>query len=333
MKRFIARAIEIIAYYFCIDSIFYLLNRKAKRTLCFHNVLPDGLKIDGEAGAFDEAESHFRYIVREVGRKFGFSTDVFDPKMATITFDDGYLNQYEIAARVLEEEGHVPAILFVAGDNLDNSDPSKCLVTDALTHWVTFTPTIKADASERMRIWREEIRVKYAADISHRGRAVLAEYDKIYPIANVMNMLSSEYRRLRLTGVTTSNVMELRKRGWLVGWHTRSHFPLMQLSREEQQKELTPMELFEGDLLAYPYGCPGSIDKETAECAKDSGAPCALSAVNDVPGWNGRFLLPRMYVGGDKYSIHFELSGAKHFMKHGRLLPAGYGFVKESAHK
>jgi len=325
MKRKAVKFIEIVAYCLGVDALFYWLNRKAKRTLCFHNVLPDGMRIEGEAGSFDEEESHFRFIVREVAKHFAFSTDIFDAKTATITFDDGYLNQYEVAARVLKEEGDIPAILFVAGDNLDNADPSRCLVTDALTHWVSLVPSEKVkgkgegeqwnfnSSEERMRYWRNVIRPRYAEDGANRGKMALTEYDAVYPMAKAMEKLSSEYRRLRLTGVTSGQVADLRSRGWKVGWHTQTHFPLMQLSPDEQRKELTPGNLFKNEVLAYPYGCPGSIDAHTAKCAEEVGLPCACAACNDVPSWTGNYLLPRMYIGGDRYSIHFELSGAKHF--------------------
>lgn len=318
MKRKLVKLVEILAYYLGVNALFYWLNRRAKRTLCFHNVLPDGLRIEGEAGAFDEDESHFRFVIREIAKHFQFSTDVLDAATATVTFDDGYLNQYEVAAKVLKEEGNVPAILFVAGDNLDNADPTRCLVTDALTHWVSFSPTVKGD---RMRYWREVLRPTYAQDAANRGKAVLAECDAQYSMAQVLKGLSSDYARLRLTGVTTEQVRELRTRGWRVGWHTKSHFPLVQLSASEQRQELTPFELFKGEVMAYPYGCPGSIDEMTAQIAEEVGFPLAMSATTGEPGWKGKFLLPRMYVGGDKYAIHFELSGAKFFLRHRKLLP------------
>lgn len=322
MKRRIVKAFERLAYWLLLDALFYRLNRKAKRTLCFHNVLPDGMRIDGEAGSFDESASHFREMIREIGKRFRFSTDVLDASTATITFDDGYLNQYEIAARILREEGNIPAILFVAGSNLNNADPMKCLVTDALTHWVTFAEGVAdGSAAKRMEHWRIVLRPQYAAAADTRGRNVLEKCDKAYPLAKIMAVLPDEYKRLRLTGVTEDQVRDLRVRGWKVGWHTQSHFPLCQLSAAEQEKELRPHPLFAGEVMAYPYGCPGSIDEETAGISERVGFPLALSAVNNVPSWRGAHLLPRMYVGGDRYSLHFELSGFKHFLKTRCLLP------------
>lgn len=322
LKKTCVKMMARSAYWFGLDALFYRLNRKAKRTLCFHNVLPDGMRIDGEAGSFDESASHFRAMIREIARRFRFSTDVLDASTATITFDDGYLNQYEIAAKILREEGNVPAILFVAGSNLNNTDPAKCLVTDALTHWVTFAEGVADGSTEkRMEYWRTVLRPQYAADADARGRNVLEKCDRAYSLTKIMTALPDEYRRLRLTGVTEDQVQDLRVRGWKVGWHTQSHFPLCQLSVEEQEKELTPHPLFAGEVMAYPYGCPGSIDERTAQIAARVGFPLALSAVNNVPSWRGKHLLPRMYVGGDKYSLHFELSGFKHFLKTRRLLP------------
>lgn len=119
----------VIGYWSGLDALFYRLNRRAKRTLTFHNVLPDDMM--GVAGApvgITMSLSGFKKMIGWIGERFKFSVDVDDPKTATITFDDGYKNEYEVAGKWLIEQG-IPAILFVSGQVI-NAGPEDCLEVD-----------------------------------------------------------------------------------------------------------------------------------------------------------------------------------------------------------
>ena len=124
MRKILAR----IGYWSGLDALFYWLNRRAKRTLTFHNVLPDDMMIKGAAEGITISLSEFRKIIGWIGERFPLSVDVDDPKTATITFDDGYKNEYEIAGKWLMKQG-VPAIMFVSGQVI-NATPEKCLAVD-----------------------------------------------------------------------------------------------------------------------------------------------------------------------------------------------------------
>ena len=119
-----------VGYWSGLDALFYLLNRRAKRTLTFHNVLPDEMMIKGASVGITIPMSEFKKIIGWVGERFAFSVDVDDPKTATITFDDGYKNEYAIAGKWLMERG-IPAILFVSGQVI-NALPENCLAVDRL---------------------------------------------------------------------------------------------------------------------------------------------------------------------------------------------------------
>ena len=106
------RLVAILAYYTGLDRLFYWLNRRAKRILTFHNVLPDELFARNIANGVSCSASEFRTVIRELKRKWKFSTDLFDPATVTITFDDGYLNQYEVAADILKGSAALCFVLF-----------------------------------------------------------------------------------------------------------------------------------------------------------------------------------------------------------------------------
>ena len=136
MKAKILHTIAKMAYYCGLIEFFYWLNRNAKRILTFHNVLPDRLFRGGVANGVSGCESDFLAIVGECARRFPFSLDLADPKSLTLTFDDGYRNQYSVAFARLRELG-IPAYLFVAGDLLGRGAG---LTIDKLTHWVDNVP-------------------------------------------------------------------------------------------------------------------------------------------------------------------------------------------------
>lgn len=125
VRKILAR----VGYWSGLDALFYWLNRRAKRTLTFHNVLPDDMMgVNGASVGITISLSDFKKIIGWIGERFLFSVDVDDPKTATVTFDDGYKNEYVIAGKWLMEQG-IPAILFVSGQVI-NAAPEKCLAVD-----------------------------------------------------------------------------------------------------------------------------------------------------------------------------------------------------------
>lgn len=324
MKQRIVGVIAFIAYWCGLDALFYWLNRKAKRILTFHNVIPDEL-FDPRGNGVSNRESDFRRIIKEAGRRFGFSTDLKDAGTVTITFDDGYLNQYEVAGRVLGEMG-IPAIIFPAGD-LIGALPEQALVVDQLVYWCEYAPSevLKREfpvegAHKRGEYWVKAVRPAYCQDVEAKGRNLLARLDKVYPMAEILAQLSPECRRLRLGGVSQSQLDELRARGWVVGWHTKTHFPLASLSDDEIRRELDSPPEFRNCVLSYPYGELQSVDARALKIAEELGYPCAVSNLSARNDLTGRYFIPRMALPASKYRLHFRLSGMEQFIKCRKLL-------------
>ena len=332
MKHKVLYLIAVLSYYMGVDTLFYFFNRRAKRIVTFHNVLPGGLCKSDLTNGVSHSEDDFRFIVREVRKHFQFSVDVMDAKTATITFDDGFLNQYEVAGRILKEEGDIPAIVFVAGDELDNGDPANAIVVEQLLHWTAYAPDgtygfpyceakrIVLTESNRGEVWVKHVRPAYASDSEFRGRCVLKMLDEQYPMARILDALPMEYRRLRLTGISHAQADELRGRGWKIGWHTKSHYPLSSLCAEEKRSEITPPLGFQDVVFSYPYGETLSVDAESVRIAESCGYPCAVSNLAVSTPLCGRFFMPRMSLPADKYLLHFKLSGTENFLRTFSLL-------------
>ena len=112
-RKWVLRCLAAFCWWLGIDALMYWLNKRAKRIITFHNVLPDSLMRGlPKIGCMDTLQD-FEKIVDEIGKRFGFSVDLDDPKMVTLTFDDGLVNQCEIAGESLLRRG-IPAIMFVA---------------------------------------------------------------------------------------------------------------------------------------------------------------------------------------------------------------------------
>lgn len=314
------RLVAIFAYYIGLDRLFYWLNRRAKRILTFHNVLPDELYVRNIANGVSCSAGEFRAVIGELKRKWKFSTDLFDPATVTITFDDGYLNQYEVAADILHKEGDIPAMLFSSGDVATG----KMLLVDELLHWAAYAPAdviSKMGFSSGRELWIRSLWPRYSKDSETHGRRLYEELDVLYPFEKMYEALDPSYRRLRLTGTTPAQLQDLRERGWQIGWHTRSHSPLSQFDEIGLRDELSRPENMRTVCLSYPYGREDSVGLKAIELAQELGFPCAVSNMNESAWNSNRFFLPRTSLSADRYLLHFELSGVKFFLRHRRLLP------------
>lgn len=140
------RLVAYVCYFLGLHRIAYFLNRKRKRVITFHNVLPDDLFDKSIANGVSCSFSGFKAIVSEISRFYRFSLNLDDYKTVTLTFDDGYLNQVETAAPYLTERG-IPAYLFVSGQLLPQTggvskqESGRPLVVDLLLHWISYVPS------------------------------------------------------------------------------------------------------------------------------------------------------------------------------------------------
>lgn len=260
-----------ICYWSGIDLLFYFLNRRAKRVVTFHSVLPDALCEGMDRLPVAQTVSSFRWIVREATRYLKTDADLKSEGTLTITFDDGYLNQYEVVPEVLADEGVCVAIVFVSDDVRQAEGAGSALGPDRRSHSTL--------------------------------------------------CFSKEYERLRLTGMSVVQMDDLHRRGWKIGYHTKSHRALAKLTEVEKRIELKPPSWLKDKIISYPFGKPWNVDKESIRIAEEYGYECAYSNQCENDGRHERWFLPRMVLFEDRYWIHFELSGAKYFFKYRRLLP------------
>ena len=316
----VRRAIAFVAYYLGLDALMYRLNRRAKRIITFHNVLPDDIYDSARPIGCMIKESDFKRQIAEISRWFRFSTDIFDASTATITFDDGLLSQYEIAARDME----FPGIVFVTGNAIDTS-PDEALITDKILIWNEYAPDdavqkVFGVTMPRNELWAKFVQPAYREDWRSRGREFLTRLDRAYPVSKLIASLPEEWVRLRLSGCTREHLADLKKRGWKIGWHTQSHFALAFLDAESKKEELAGPSEYRDVVASYPYGRMEEIGVDSLRIVKELGYPAAVSNDPDMSKFTGRYFLPRYPLHSNKYELHFVLSGLKYFLKYGKLL-------------
>lgn len=314
MKQTIGKIVAFLAYWTGMDALFYWLNRRAKRIITFHNILPDEMFREGVANGVSNRLSEFERIVNECGKRFKFSTDLFDARTLTITFDDGYRNQYTTAFKTLREKG-IPAYLFVSGD------VDKVLTIDKLLHWVAEAPKEFIPGGDRLQYWIKDIWPRFMADAERRGMSVFESLDAVYPYEKIVADMPEDYRRERLSDIKPEELDEMRQAGWKIGWHTKTHYPLSRIPVSKLEDELTSTDEFRDVCFSYPYGNLVEVGEAAIEKVQQLGYPCAVSDATKEGEPYSRWFLPRFALLPDKYQLHFDLSGFKHFLKHRSLLP------------
>lgn len=332
MKKHITILIAYACYWLGIDAFFYFLNRKAKRIITFHNVIPTIFLPNQKKIGLTDSENEFRMKVRIIKSRFSINTDITDTSSAVITFDDGYRNQNEIAGKILKEEGNIPAIIFVAGKMIDNHSPSEALIVDLLLHWTFLVPNgrylfdvntyFNITDTNRNELWQKVIWPLFCKDNQSKGRTLLHDLNKQYPIDKILASCNSEYLRLRLTGFSSNEIKEIVSNGWIVGWHTNEHYPLSKLTTEDKLYEIktAPQEM-KSVVFSYPYGELNSVDQDSINYVKDTGYPYAVSNVEFDNRFLSKYFIPRMMLDGNFYQCHMQLCGLKYFIQHRKLLP------------
>jgi len=226
-----------------------------------------------------------------------------------LTFDDGYLDNYQVAFPILRSHG-VQGVFFLATN----------LVGSCHVPWWDHIAYLMKSARQR------RFSLRYPADlvvdIDKNGmirslRAVLGLYkqpgntDPARFIGDLREAARAEDPRGALRRfLNWDEAREMIGGGMAIGSHTHTHRVLSQLGPEEQREELGRSRVLlrehlgiEAAALAYPVGGATSFSGQTQELAGETGYRAAFSFFGgtNLPGITPRYDVKRAGVGDQSW--------------------------------
>lgn len=239
-----------------------------------------------------------------------------------VTFDDGYRDNFDVAAPILRERG-IPATFFLPTAFLEEPrlpwwDRVACILKQSRVNRIEMPmrpdgdgpPPLTIDLARTSR--PAAIQAVIGAFLDGRIAdeswflGMLAERAGVVvePSAAARSLFADWDQVRRLTGPET---------GLSVGSHGHSHRRLAGLDDETQRAELTDSRrILEEHLgrrieaLAYPYGWPGSFSDRTRSIAAEAGYRVAFASFEGInrQGSTDRFAVRRLGIGsGDSAGL------------------------------
>ena len=264
-------------------------DRARLSSLIFHRVLPARDELfpeEVDAGQFDAicawVRNWFNVLpLDEAAERLAAGT--LPPRALTLTFDDGYADNREVAAPLLQRHG-LPCTFFVATGFLDGGRMWNDTLIESFRrtrlqqldlrglHPALQSHELSGPAQRRAGIDRSIAALKYL-EPQERQRLVdaVAQRAEVELPADLM--------------MSSAQVKELRTMGMQVGAHTVSHPILQRLPRDAARAEIETskrrLEQILGEsvsLFAYPNGKPGEdYSPESVELVKEAGFATAVS--------------------------------------------------------
>jgi len=242
---------------------------------------------DYDPNVFSCTEESFNTHLEFIGRNFKIitadelqsyidATEEFQEKVALITFDDGYIDNYSVAFPILEK--HAVSALFFLSTQFIYED--KVPWWDELSFMLKKTPCKYAELLNQGR----QIEID-KLNISATIRRVIRSFklDSSRSIEQKMEIMRStlkvnieDYQRERLF-INWDMVKLMLRSGMKFGSHTCSHQILSHLSPTEQLYEVQrSKEIIENEInnsvkyFAYPVGGWNSFNQTTVSAVRTS---------------------------------------------------------------
>jgi peptidoglycan/xylan/chitin deacetylase (PgdA/CDA1 family) len=260
---------------------------------CYHQVLErkDPLR------RTEPTSDQFQSDLETIGRFFNvlllpeaterLSTGTLPARAACITFDDGYANNHELAAPLLERAG-MPATFFIAGGAVDDGVMWNDLVINAAgskgSNWIVEDLKELGEEVARQRSPGEFLgwtlpRLKYCPP---QRRRELAE-------AFFRTNTGLEPPRLMMNRAA---VADLARRGFDIGGHTLQHPILTEVTDDEAREEVGGCHRWIEEVtgrtpvtFAYPNGIPErDFRSEHIRMVQEAGFRSAVSTCWAVAG-------------------------------------------------
>ena len=214
----------------------------------------------------------------------------FPPRSFAITFDDGFENNYSIAAGILEDL-NIPATFYITTDFIENNRMSWI---DRIEYCLEKCPEGKLKLpwnEKQIRFSSVEARISILEEIRHcvkKDQTIdlddfvddifrQCDYEPVYQSENVLDKK-----------MTWKQVAEFSANSkFIIGGHTHTHRIMSFLDSEELQNEIdTSLQLLETKGMtivqhySYPEGLPHCYSEEVIEELKKRHILCCPTAID-----------------------------------------------------
>ncbi len=312
MKRAAKKFLELFFGSDLVIGLYLKLRRPRPRILLYHGV-SDRPEEQRAAGVFPAAqfEAQLKYLKKTYA-------DLPLPRLlsgelsgnsVTLTFDDGYENNYSCAAPLLERYGFSAAV-FVCPHLVEGR---------AVAWWHIFDYCLNDATRPRFRAVFE----RHGLAAGQARKTALENTLKDAPAGTyqkVVDELSREFsRELAAAGrprfLSWPQIAELAGRGFTIGAHTATHVTVSRLSPADYEAELRrPKQLLEEKLgrsvefFAFPYGERPHYSADSLAYLKQAGYRCALLALAPAdPPESDPFCLDRVALDKNDSPALFRL--------------------------
>jgi peptidoglycan/xylan/chitin deacetylase (PgdA/CDA1 family) len=234
-------------------------------------------------------------------------------RFAMITFDDGYLDNFEKAYPVLRTHD-VPGVFFITTGFLDNK---------RLAWWDEIAWMIRSSSQES--IAANEF-IASSVCLKNRDQAIVTVLREFYALpghrtgdfleflADATNVGRASAELSQSMWMTWDHVREMRSHGMSIGAHTVNHPILARLPFEEQNFEICESRLrLEQELeesitsLSYPVGRRDSFNEDTRRVLSQNDFDWAFSYYGGYSkGQVDRFDVPRVAIESDSSMTDFR---------------------------
>jgi peptidoglycan/xylan/chitin deacetylase (PgdA/CDA1 family) len=278
-------------------------NQIGNRILVFHGIDECGNK---KFNSRFISQSFFEQLIRYCKQNFNiisltdYSLSKFqiDKLNIAITFDDGYLNNYDLAVPVLNKY-NVPATFFVCGPHEQNT----ALWPDFLD-LVTFH-TLKREFYLEGRKFKRKKKGFYHNSLSLREFCLQCSYETNLEMRNIFQeewniILSNSDLDLYWKLMTSENICALNKNPlFTIGGHGKSHLDLEKYNSSiiEQEVKQNKEYLEETGIKIKDFAFPfGSYGEELLEILDEEGYSNLFSADNELKKIDEYMLYPRFTI-------------------------------------
>ncbi|MDP9055240.1 MAG: polysaccharide deacetylase family protein, partial [Acidobacteriota bacterium] len=216
------------------------------------------------------AKSYRLVPVAEIGAEIEHGSGSGKP-IATLTFDDGYLDFYELAFPLLKRKG-VPAALFVVTDLIDTTG----MQTHDALYLLLKRRAARANAPQMTKDFPIPDITGLAAFEATRRLIESLPSDTLNRLVEFMNTEDGTAREALQASrsVTWEMIREMQRAGITIGSHTRTHVLLPNESQSRaneealgSQRALTQRLGAHADCFAFPSGAWDDVSLDAVKAA------------------------------------------------------------------